>query len=61
MAAFIPLLFGRYWKRANTQGKLWAIVLGVTSWLLLEIFRPDGVWPPQPLGLLMSLAGMQAG
>ena len=61
VAAFIPLLFGLYWKRANTQGALWAIVLGVTSWLLLEIFHPDGMWPPQLLGLLMSLAGMLAG
>ena len=61
VAAFIPLVFGLYWKRANTQGALWAIVLGVTSWLLLEISHPDGVWPPQLLGLLMSLAGMLAG
>lgn len=61
VAAFVPLVFGLYWKRANTQGALFAISLGVSSWLLLEIFHPDGVWPPQLFGLLMSLAGMLMG
>ncbi len=50
-----------YWKRANTQGALFAIVAGVSSWLLLEIFHPDGMWPPQLFGLLMSLAGILVG
>ena len=61
VAAFVPLVFGLYWKRANTQGALFAIVLGVSSWLLLEVFHPDGMWPPQLLGLLMSLMGMLVG
>jgi SSS family transporter len=61
VAAFTPLVFGLYWKRASTQGALFAIVLGVSSWLLLEIFHPDGVWPPQLFGLLMSLIGMLLG
>ena len=61
VAAFIPLVFGLYWKRASTQGALFAIVLGVSSWLLLEIFHPDGLWPPQLFGLLMSLMGMLVG
>ncbi len=61
VAAFVPLVFGLYWKRANTQGALFAIVAGVSSWLLLEIFHPDGMWPPQLLGLLMSLTGMLVG
>ena len=61
VAAFVPLVFGLYWKRANTQGALFAIALGVSSWLLLEIFHPDGLWPPQLFGLLMSWAGMLVG
>ena len=61
VAAFVPLVFGLYWKRANTRGALFAIALGVSSWLLLEIFHPDGLWPPQLFGLLMSLTGMLAG
>ena len=61
VAAFIPLVFGLYWQRANTQGALFAIIAGTSSWILLEIFNPDGTWPPQLFGLLMSLAGMIAG
>jgi solute:Na+ symporter, SSS family len=61
VAAFIPLVCGLYWKRANTQGALIAISAGVSSWLLLEVFNADGLWPPQLAGLLMSALGMLAG
>lgn len=61
VVAFIPLVFGLYWKRANSQGALFSIVLGVTSWLLLEIFNPGGLWPPQLVGLVMSFVGMVIG
>ncbi|HUX89096.1 MAG TPA: sodium:solute symporter family protein [Gallionellaceae bacterium] len=61
VAAFVPLVSGLYWKRANTQGALFAISAGVASWLLLEIFNADGLWPPQLAGLLMSALGMLAG
>jgi solute:Na+ symporter, SSS family len=61
VAAFIPLVCGLYWKRANTQGAMFAISAGVSSWLLLEIFNADGMWPPQLAGLLMSALGMLAG
>ncbi len=59
--AFVPLVFGLYWKRANTQGALFAITAGLTSWLLLEAFNPAGLWPPQLVGLLASVAGMVIG
>ncbi|HEV7616985.1 MAG TPA: sodium:solute symporter family protein [Burkholderiaceae bacterium] len=61
VAAFVPLAFGLYWKRATCQGALAAIVLGLTSWILLEIFAPEGLWPPQLVGVLMSLGGMIVG
>ena len=61
VAAFIPLVCGLYWKRANTQGALFAIAAGLFSWLLLEIFNPEGLWPPQLAGLLMSASGMLVG
>ena len=61
VVAFIPLVFGLYWKRANSQGALLSIALGLASWLLLEIFNPEGLWPPQLVGLLMSFAGMLVG
>ncbi len=61
VAAFIPLVSGLYWKRANTQGALFAIAAGVSSWLLMEVFNAEGLWPPQLLGLLMSALGMLMG
>ena len=61
VAAFIPLVCGLYWKRANNQGAMFAISAGVSSWLLLEIFNADGLWPPQLAGLLMSALGMLVG
>src|SRR3990170_6547710 len=51
VVAFIPLVCGLYWKRANSQGALFAIIAGLSSWLLLEIFNPEGLWPPQLAGL----------
>jgi SSS family transporter len=61
VAAFIPLAFGLYWKKANTQGALSAMVLGLSAWILCEVFEPSEVWPPQLIGFLCSMAGMVAG
>jgi solute:Na+ symporter, SSS family len=60
-AAFTPLAFGIYWKRATTQGALWAITAGLMTWIASEIYRPAGGVPPQFFGLLASLVGMIAG
>ncbi|MDP2761083.1 MAG: sodium:solute symporter family protein [Sideroxyarcus sp.] len=61
VGAFVPLAFGLYWRRANNQGALLSIVLGLGSWLLLELLAPQTYWPPQLVGLLMSVAGMLLG
>jgi Na+/proline symporter len=61
VAAFTPLAFGLYWKRANTQGALAAMALGLSSWLLCEMLEPSQIWPPQLIGLLMSMVGMVVG
>jgi Na+/proline symporter len=61
VAAFTPLVFGLYWKRATRQGALAAIVLGLLSWIVMEFAAPEGMWPPQLVGLLMSLGGMVLG
>lgn len=61
VAAFVPLAFGLYWQRANTQGALLSIALGLSSWLLMESVASEGIWPPQLVGLLMSLLGMLVG
>jgi SSS family solute:Na+ symporter len=60
--AFVPLFFGAYWSRANTQGALLSIVGGVLSWLLVEILAGESpLIPPQLIGLAFSLCGMLAG
>jgi len=61
VGAFVPLVFGLYWKRANNQGALLSIVLGLGAWLLMEILQPDTYWPPQLVGLLFSVTGMLVG
>lgn len=61
VAAFVPLALGVYWKRASRQGALLSVVMGLSSWQLLEFFAPQGYWPPQLVGVLLSLAGMIIG
>jgi solute:Na+ symporter, SSS family len=62
VSAFVPLAAGLFWKRATTQGALYAIVAGLTSWLGLEFLRTEAsVWPPQLVGLLMAALGMLVG
>ena len=61
VSAFVPLAFGLYWKRANTQGALAAIVLGLATWIWLEILAPNAICPPQLAGFFAALFGMIAG
>jgi Na+/proline symporter len=61
VTAFVPLVFGIYWRRATTQGALAAIVCGVGTWLALEFLNPEGFWPPQFAGLIAATAGMVFG
>lgn len=61
VAAFVPLVFGLYWKRASRQGALASIILGLACWIATEILAPEGLWPPQLVGVMASFAGMFAG
>lgn len=61
VAAFVPLAFGLYWKPATAQGGICAIVFGITSWVSMELAAPEGLWPPQLVGFLLSVAGMVLG
>ena len=61
VTAFVPLLAGLYWSRATTQGALLSIFAGLVTWLTMEAVNPEGLWPPQLLGLLLGAAGMVAG
>ncbi|XID75698.1 sodium:solute symporter family protein [Alkanindiges sp. WGS2144] len=72
VGAFVPLVFGLYWKRASQNGARLAIVAGVVSWLVFEYLEsefwtmiglPDaiGVCPPQLAGLIFATLGMLIG
>jgi len=67
VAAFTPLAFGLYWKRATTQGAACAIALGLATWMACEILILLGTLPPEPFlppqfaGWLASVCGMLAG
>ena len=61
VGAFVPLVFGLYWKRATTQGALAAIVAGIGLWLIC-LASPIGTWfPAQLAGVLAAIAGMVIG
>lgn len=59
--AFTPLVAGIYLKHANGQGAVMAIILGLLTWIPLEILAPEGKMPPQFAGFLMSIVGMVVG
>jgi SSS family solute:Na+ symporter len=61
VAAFIPLAFGLYWKRANALGGLLSVMMGLMVWIPCEIVMPQALIPPQLAGLLASLTGMLLG
>jgi len=61
VGAFIPLVFGLYWQRATTQGAIFAIVLGLVTWILFMATPAGEVFPAQLAGLIASLAGMLVG
>jgi len=58
--AFVPLTFGVYWSKANNQGAILSIILGVGTWAVLTFLEKDYI-PPQLIGLLMSAIGMIVG
>ncbi|MCA3221968.1 MAG: sodium:solute symporter family protein [Burkholderiales bacterium] len=61
VGAFWPLVCGLYWKRSTTQGAVWSIVLGMTSWLLLSYTPLGEVFPSVLGGFIMAGVGMLVG
>ena len=59
--AFVPLLAGAYWKRANTQGALFSIVLGVGTWVAASNVAAEAMVPPNLVGFFASVIGMVMG
>ncbi len=61
VGAFVPLVFGLYWKRASTQGALASIVAGLGVWGLFLVTPLGAAFPGQLAGLLAAFAGMVVG
>ena len=60
--AFVPLVFGAFWRRATAQGALAATIGGLVSWILIELLVGEkSAVPPQLVGLAVSAAGMVIG
>jgi len=59
--AFVPLAAGLFWKRASNLGAAFAILFGLSTWIILEITGVDVPVPPQLFGLFASLGGMILG
>ncbi len=62
VGAFVPLVFGLYWKRASTQGAICAVVLGIGVWLVFMVTPAlHEAFPQQLAGVLAAMFGMVAG
>lgn len=61
VGAFIPLVFGLYWKKASTQGAICSVVGGILTWLLFTFSALGAQFPAQLAGVLAATLGMLAG
>ena len=61
VGAFVPLVFGLYWRRATTQGAIFSIMLGVITWVLFLATPAGDEFPAQLAGLLAGVVGMLVG
>jgi Na+/proline symporter len=63
VGAFVPLVFGLYWRRATTQGAIVSLVAGIATWVLCfpQISTLGEQFPGQLAGLLAAVLGMVAG
>ncbi len=61
VAAFTPLAFGLFWKRATPQGAMFSVVFGLVAWGISELTAPEALIPPQFVGLAAAIFGMVFG
>ncbi len=59
VSLFAPLTFGLYWSRSSSGGAFLAMVLGMLTWIIFEIYETS--WPSLVPATLVSVGGMIAG
>lgn len=59
VSLFAPLVFGLYWKRSSSAGALFAMVLGMLTWIIFEFY--ETAWPSLVPATMVSIAAMVAG
>ncbi len=59
--ALVPLIAGLFWKRATGAGAIASTLLGLSTWMLMEMLAPEGTWPPQLVGLVFAIIGVVVG
>ncbi len=63
VGAFVPLVFGLYWKRATTQGAIFSLAAGIAVWIFFmpQVSNLGESFPGQLAGLLAAMLGMLTG
>lgn len=61
VVAFVPLVAGLFWSKANTVGAWWSVSLGFLVWVGVELLHLNSDVGAQWWGLLASIFGMIAG
>jgi solute:Na+ symporter, SSS family len=61
VSAFVPLVAGLYWPRANGAGAAASIVAGLGTWIAFETLDAEGAVAPALAGFIAAIVGMAAG
>ncbi|HMW24164.1 MAG TPA: sodium:solute symporter family protein, partial [Burkholderiaceae bacterium] len=63
VGAFVPLVFGLYWRRATTQGAIGSVTAGIAVWIAFmpQVSVLGEFFPGQLAGLVAAVAGMLLG
>jgi len=59
VSLFIPMTMGLYWRRANSTGAFFSMVLGMITWIIFEFY--DTSWPSLLPATLVSFLAMVFG
>lgn len=63
VGAFVPLVFGLYWRRSSTQGAIASVTAGIAVWIVFlpQVSLLGEFFPGQLAGLIAAVVGMLAG